>query len=70
MTGPQVVLGPAEAEAPGNLTAHLAELAERLLWAPTSRFPRKVAASFTDPHRRVLLAGEAATSSRRSGRAA
>jgi len=34
--------------------------AERLLWVSTYRFLRMVAASFTDPHRRVLLAGEAA----------
>ncbi|EFL34392.1 conserved hypothetical protein [Streptomyces viridochromogenes DSM 40736] len=34
--------------------------AERILWVSTYRFLRKVAASFTDPHRRVLLAGEAA----------
>lgn len=34
--------------------------AERLLWVSTYRFLRKVAASFTDPHRRVLLVGEAA----------
>ncbi|MET9758382.1 FAD-dependent monooxygenase [Streptomyces sp. NPDC006372] len=33
---------------------------ERILWVSTYRFLRKVAASFTDPHRRVLLAGEAA----------
>ncbi|MER5833237.1 FAD-dependent oxidoreductase [Streptomyces sp. NPDC002130] len=33
---------------------------ERILWVSTYRFVRKVAASFTDPHRRVLLAGEAA----------
>ncbi len=32
----------------------------RILWVSTYRFLRKVAASFTDPHRRVLLAGEAA----------
>ncbi|WP_346345533.1 hypothetical protein [Streptomyces sp. SID5643] len=29
MTSPQAVLSPAEAEAPGNLAAHPAELAER-----------------------------------------
>ncbi|MDX2536603.1 FAD-dependent monooxygenase [Streptomyces scabiei] len=34
--------------------------AERVLWVSTYRFLRKVAAAFTDPHRRVLLAGEAA----------
>ncbi|WP_217554251.1 FAD-dependent monooxygenase [Streptomyces sp. GbtcB6] len=34
--------------------------ADRILWVSTYRFLRKVAASFTDPHRRVLLAGEAA----------
>ncbi|MFF3845120.1 FAD-dependent monooxygenase [Streptomyces sp. NPDC002328] len=34
--------------------------AERILWVSTYRFLRKVAASFTDPHRRVLLVGEAA----------
>ncbi|MET9787203.1 FAD-dependent oxidoreductase [Streptomyces canus] len=33
---------------------------ERILWVSTYRFLRKVAASFTDPHRRVLLVGEAA----------
>lgn len=33
---------------------------ERVLWVSTYRFLRKVATSFTDPHRRVLLAGEAA----------
>ncbi|KFF98578.1 monooxygenase [Streptomyces scabiei] len=33
---------------------------ERILWVSTYRFLRKVAAVFTDPHRRVLLAGEAA----------
>ncbi|MFI2035336.1 FAD-dependent monooxygenase [Streptomyces bottropensis] len=33
---------------------------ERVLWVSTYRFLRKVAADFTDPHRRVLLAGEAA----------
>ncbi|MDQ1068133.1 FAD-dependent oxidoreductase [Streptomyces canus] len=33
---------------------------ERVLWVSTYRFLRKVAASFTDPHRRVLLVGEAA----------
>ncbi|MFE9447212.1 FAD-dependent monooxygenase [Streptomyces sp. NPDC006739] len=33
---------------------------ERVLWVSTYRFLRKVAASFTDPHGRVLLAGEAA----------
>ncbi|MGK5697832.1 FAD-dependent monooxygenase [Streptomyces sp. URMC 128] len=33
---------------------------ERILWVSTYRFLREVAASFTDPHRRVLLAGEAA----------
>ncbi|MGW0470112.1 FAD-dependent monooxygenase [Streptomyces coeruleorubidus] len=33
---------------------------ERILWVSTYRFLRKVAALFTDPHRRVLLAGEAA----------
>ncbi|MER7476828.1 FAD-dependent oxidoreductase [Streptomyces sp. NPDC126510] len=33
---------------------------ERVLWVSTYRFVRKVAASFADPHRRVLLAGEAA----------
>ncbi|MFF4251229.1 FAD-dependent monooxygenase [Streptomyces sp. NPDC001663] len=34
--------------------------AEQLLWVSTYRFLRMVAASFTDPHRRVLLVGEAA----------
>jgi 3-(3-hydroxy-phenyl)propionate hydroxylase len=34
--------------------------AERVLWVSTYRFLRKVAASFTDPHGRVLLVGEAA----------
>ena len=34
--------------------------AERVLWVSTYRFLRKVAATFTDPHRRVLLVGEAA----------
>lgn len=33
---------------------------ERILWVSTYRFLRKVAASFTDPARRVLLVGEAA----------
>ncbi|MFD6172153.1 FAD-dependent monooxygenase [Streptomyces coeruleorubidus] len=33
---------------------------ERILWVSTYRFLRKVAAALTDPHRRVLLAGEAA----------
>ncbi|WP_329597556.1 FAD-dependent oxidoreductase [Streptomyces pseudovenezuelae] len=33
---------------------------ERVLWVSTYRFLRKVAVSFTDPHRRVLLVGEAA----------
>ncbi|MFC9680852.1 FAD-dependent monooxygenase [Streptomyces sp. NPDC056948] len=33
---------------------------DRILWVSTYRFLRKVAASFTDPHGRVLLAGEAA----------
>lgn len=33
---------------------------EQVLWVSTYRFLRKVAASFTDPHRRVLLVGEAA----------
>ena len=33
---------------------------DRILWVSTYRFLRMVAASFTDPHRRVLLAGEAA----------
>ncbi|MFE7841841.1 FAD-dependent monooxygenase [Streptomyces sp. NPDC057474] len=33
---------------------------ERILWVSTYRFLRKVAAVFTDPHHRVLLAGEAA----------
>ncbi|MFF0010507.1 FAD-dependent oxidoreductase [Streptomyces sp. NPDC005374] len=33
---------------------------ERILWVSTYRFLRKVAASFTDRHRRVLLVGEAA----------
>jgi 3-(3-hydroxy-phenyl)propionate hydroxylase len=33
---------------------------DRVLWVSTYRFLRKVAAVFTDPHRRVLLAGEAA----------
>ncbi|MDQ0685829.1 3-(3-hydroxy-phenyl)propionate hydroxylase [Streptomyces achromogenes] len=32
----------------------------RILWVSTYRFLRKVAASFADPHRRVLLVGEAA----------
>ncbi|CAM5729814.1 3-(3-hydroxy-phenyl)propionate/3-hydroxycinnamic acid hydroxylase [Streptomyces alboniger] len=34
--------------------------AEQVLWVSTYRFLRKVAASFTDPHGRVLLVGEAA----------
>ncbi|KOU64086.1 monooxygenase [Streptomyces sp. MMG1533] len=34
--------------------------AERILWVSTYRFLRKVAASFTDAHGRVLLVGEAA----------
>ncbi|MFF4401258.1 FAD-dependent monooxygenase [Streptomyces sp. NPDC001480] len=34
--------------------------AERILWVSTYRFLRRVAASFTDPHGRVLLVGEAA----------
>ncbi|TLS40789.1 FAD-dependent oxidoreductase [Streptomyces montanus] len=34
--------------------------AERILWVSTYRFLRKVAATFTDPHHRVLLVGEAA----------
>jgi 3-(3-hydroxy-phenyl)propionate hydroxylase len=34
--------------------------AEQVLWVSTYRFLRMVAASFTDPHRRVLLVGEAA----------
>ncbi|WP_327317385.1 FAD-dependent monooxygenase [Streptomyces sp. NBC_01235] len=34
--------------------------ADRILWVSTYRFLRKVAASFTDPHGRVLLVGEAA----------
>lgn len=34
--------------------------ADRVLWVSTYRFLRKVAASFTDPHERVLLVGEAA----------
>ncbi|MGW2262627.1 FAD-dependent monooxygenase, partial [Streptomyces sp. NPDC001780] len=34
--------------------------ADRVLWVSTYRFLRKVAASFTDPARRVLLVGEAA----------
>ncbi|MFJ8001046.1 FAD-dependent monooxygenase [Streptomyces sp. NPDC096310] len=34
--------------------------AERVLWVSTYRFPRKVAAEFTDPGRRVLFVGEAA----------
>lgn len=33
---------------------------ERILWVSTYRFLRKVAGSFTDPARRVLLVGEAA----------
>ncbi|MFF8969588.1 FAD-dependent monooxygenase [Streptomyces sp. NPDC014995] len=33
---------------------------DRILWVSTYRFVRKVAASFTDAHRRVLLVGEAA----------
>ncbi|CAL9300240.1 FAD-dependent monooxygenase [Streptomyces sp. SudanB52_2052] len=33
---------------------------DRILWVSTYRFLRKVAASFTDPRGRVLLAGEAA----------
>ncbi|MFC9505239.1 FAD-dependent monooxygenase [Streptomyces sp. NPDC057002] len=33
---------------------------DRIMWVSTYRFLRKVAASFTDPHGRVLLAGEAA----------
>jgi 3-(3-hydroxy-phenyl)propionate hydroxylase len=34
--------------------------ADRVLWVSTYRFLQKVAESFTDPHRRVLLVGEAA----------
>ncbi|MFF1548506.1 FAD-dependent monooxygenase [Streptomyces sp. NPDC058291] len=34
--------------------------ADRILWVSTYRFQRLVAASFTDPRRRVLLVGEAA----------
>ncbi len=34
--------------------------AGRVLWVSTYHFLQKVAESFTDPHRRVLLAGEAA----------
>jgi 3-(3-hydroxy-phenyl)propionate hydroxylase len=34
--------------------------ADRVLWVSTYHFLQKVAESFTDPHRRVLLAGEAA----------
>ncbi|KQX71047.1 FAD-dependent monooxygenase [Streptomyces sp. Root1310] len=34
--------------------------ADRILWVSAYRFLRKVAASFTDPHGRVLLVGEAA----------
>lgn len=33
---------------------------DRILWVSTYRFLRTVAEAFTDPHRRVLLAGEAA----------
>ncbi|MFJ9244762.1 FAD-dependent monooxygenase [Streptomyces sp. NPDC101776] len=33
---------------------------ERVLWVSTYHFLRKVAATFTDPHQRVLLIGEAA----------
>ncbi len=33
---------------------------EQILWVSTYRFLRKVADAFTDPHRRVLLVGEAA----------
>lgn len=33
---------------------------DRVLWVSTYRFLRKVASDFTDPHHRVLLAGEAA----------
>lgn len=43
--------------------------AERILWVSTYRFLRKVAASFSDPHRRVLLVGEAAHLFRRLARA-
>lgn len=38
MTSPQVMLSPAEAEAPGNLAAHLAELAERRGWNGRTAF--------------------------------
>jgi 3-(3-hydroxy-phenyl)propionate hydroxylase len=34
--------------------------ADRVLWVSTYHFLQKVAESFTDPHRRVLLVGEAA----------
>ena len=34
--------------------------ADQVLWVSTYHFLQKVAESFTDPHRRVLLAGEAA----------
>ncbi|MFF3203184.1 FAD-dependent monooxygenase [Streptomyces sp. NPDC002962] len=34
--------------------------ADRILWVSAYRFLRKVAASYTDPHGRVLLVGEAA----------
>ena len=37
-----------------------AQYTQNILWVSTYRFNRSVAASFTDRHRRVLLAGEAA----------
>ncbi|MEU6193172.1 FAD-dependent monooxygenase [Streptomyces sp. NPDC047061] len=45
---------------PGVVGEGHEEYADRILWVSTYRFLRKVAASFTDPHRRVLLVGEAA----------
>ncbi|GGN24472.1 FAD-dependent monooxygenase [Streptomyces fuscichromogenes] len=45
---------------PGVVGEGHGEYADRILWVSTYRFLRKVAASFTDPHQRVLLVGEAA----------
>ncbi|MFK0103448.1 FAD-dependent oxidoreductase [Streptomyces sp. NPDC091217] len=45
---------------PGVVGEGYEEYADRILWVSTYRFLRKVAASFTDPHGRVLLVGEAA----------
>ncbi|MEV7385733.1 FAD-dependent oxidoreductase [Streptomyces sp. NPDC091215] len=45
---------------PGVVGEGYEEYADRILWVSTYRFLRKVAASFTDPHERVLLVGEAA----------